>query len=134
MIKLPKYLIRGLFYICILLALTHLILIFTNDGSLDFFKNANGFFLSISISSVFLSLYQKEEKNNNKFSFMRLPISTLIIMLVEGFVIVLFIRKIITHGFLNREMLFWQISSCVLVIVSILQLISIHIEMLNKRK
>ncbi|QMU63233.1 MAG: hypothetical protein GKR88_02380 [Flavobacteriaceae bacterium] len=134
MIKLPKYIIQALFFLCLLIALIYVYFIYSHNKELNFFKYSNSFFLSILIGSLFLSLYQKESVKKGQLNIMKFPFLTAIIMIIEILVFSIFIRKLIISEIQNKEVLYWQISAPILAILSLIVFIKIHIKNIKTRR
>jgi len=135
MIKLPKNLIITIYYIILVISIFHLFLIYESLKSIESFKSINSFFLDILISSIFLMLYQKAEEPK-KNVIMSSPYLTISILFIGIMVLSLFFLKLVNFGFQteSNQILYYQISTIFLSLLSLGLLIKIHVNLIKKSR
>lgn len=135
MLKLPTYLVQGLFFVCLLLTAIYLFLIYLNYNNLELFNYLNGYFSAVLIAGILNALYQRDSKiiDYGTPGIMRSPFLTMLLLIVHAIIIAAFIRKMFLIGFQNANTAYWQVSSIVLALMSTSILIKTHVDLLKER-
>lgn len=134
MFTISKQLSIVLFFILILLSLyftTQVISNYNIDNTV--YKYINYVFSSILISLIFFNSYFLKVTHNHVKINKRISLLTVLFLVMLIVFFALYIFKLINYGFLSGIILYWQISSLVIGILSIATLVYIHQKVIMKK-
>ena len=138
MIKLPKKILIAIFFIILAISSVNLFYIISHYNDLSIYRYISSFFVGLLLCGLFLSIYIKGlyvGNNKRDGGLMKSPILTLIILLVGTIVFSIFILSLIEldFEFQNKKILYWQISSLILGVISIGLFINIHVKLVKRK-
>ncbi len=133
--KLPKIFYRIVLQIVLLLVLILSIALFYNySNSFDFYRNLKTIFLLLLITGILISINLKtKEKNIKIIKIFSSPLSTFGLNFLTICFLALFINRIIATGFKTGELIYNQISSIVLGLISLGVFIYLHVNNLKDK-
>jgi len=133
--KLPKIFYRIVLQIVLLLVLILTIALFYNySNSFDFYRNLKTIFLLLLITGILISNNLKiKEKNIKIIKIFSSPLSTFGLNFLTICFLALFINRIIVTGFKTGELIYNQISSIVLGLISLGVFIYLHLNNLKDK-
>jgi hypothetical protein len=135
MFTISKQLSISLFSIFILSSLFFMIqVIFFFNSNAEVFSHFRSAFSSILIGLIFLNSYcLKDYSQNQKGINRKLALITFLILVIDTIFFALFLFKLINYGFLSGKILYWQISSLVIGLISLYAFIYIHQKRIMKK-
>jgi uncharacterized membrane protein YczE len=135
MFKISKKISLALFSTFQLVSLFYMVQVINYFSSIEeVFRNFKYLFSSILIALLFLTSYcYSDYSTNKKIINKKLALLTLIFLILITVFFSLFIFKLMNYNFLSGKILYWQISSLIIGILSIGTLVYIHQKMIMKK-
>jgi hypothetical protein len=131
MIKLSKNLTRIILLICLIISLFWFKGIITSYNSEIVFKDLNGLYIIILLSGIFLTIYHKNNPTD-RVGLLKSKYLTVFILIISLVFLGFYIVQLIKFSWLTKELLYWQISTPILAIISIIVFIILHIKFLKE--